>query len=124
MTAAVRDEESAQFFDAAASGRLLLLKCANCGQHSAPYGLGANHVCVCAKCHGSRLEGIDARGTGKLVSWIITHSKPDASGVTEQNPVAMVELDEGPWLLGRFVGDPAVLAMGRRLRPSSPCSST
>lgn len=109
--AARADAESASFFEAAASDRLMLRECAACGELSAPYGLGGCPG-VCTNCHSAELRWTDARGTGTVVSWIVIHSKPTADTATEPNAIVIVELTDGPWLIGPFASDRSVLKMG------------
>lgn len=89
-----RDEESAPFFDATAEGRLLLRRCACCGQHLAP----AAQTCPLGS---TALEWVETSGGGHLVSWAAVHDKPDADGNTHPLVIALVELGEGPWLRGQ-----------------------
>jgi uncharacterized protein len=113
MTIAVQaDKKSARFFEAAATGRLLLRECAACGQLSAPYGLGGNQPRVCTNCYSPELKWTEASRTGRVVSWIVIHSKPAPGTVAEQNPVVMVELADGPWLIGPYVSDRSSLQTG------------
>jgi uncharacterized OB-fold protein len=99
-TEAVRDERSAEFFDALADGRLLLRRCVPHGHVSAP------EVMFCAECASADLDWSPARGDAEIVSWTAIHSRPDESGATHvHSHVALVELAEGPWLLARLLVD-------------------
>lgn len=89
-----RDEESAPFFDATAEGKLLLRRCTCCGQYLAP----AAQTCPLGS---TALEWVEASGGGHLVSWAAVHDKPDADGNTHPLVIALVELEEGPWLRGQ-----------------------
>jgi uncharacterized OB-fold protein len=96
--AAIRDERSAEFFDALAAGRLLIRRCVLDGHLSAP------DVTFCAECGTPGLEWVEAHGDGKLVSWTAIHGRPDETGATGVNVfVGLVELVEGPWLLARLM---------------------
>jgi len=100
MSAAVRDERSAEFFDALAAGRLLIRRCLPDAHLSAP------DVMFCAECGTPALEWVEAQGDGKLVSWTAIHGRPDETGATRVNVfVGLVELAEGPWLLARLLVD-------------------
>lgn len=47
-----------------------------------------------------------------VVSWTVAHGKPEADGTTDQCALVLVELDEGPWILGRYVGGRDALEIG------------
>jgi len=86
-----RDTWSAPFFDAAARGQLLILRCGNCQQFSAPQ---ARH---CAYCSSGQLEWVESSGRGEVVTWTTPHRRDN--GTTEPAyVVAIVQLDEGPWM--------------------------
>lgn len=84
------DERSAPFFAAAGRDVLLIRKCAGCGHWLAP------EAAACSGCGGPELEWVAASGRGVLVAWAVPHPGP-AGGV-----LALVELDEGPWLHTRL----------------------
>jgi uncharacterized protein len=110
MTAAIRDERSAEFFDALADGKLLIRRCLPHGHLSSP------DVMFCAECRSRDLEWTRADGEGTVVSWTAIHGRPDESGATSVSAyVGLVELVEGPWLLARLrVADVADLHIGAR----------
>jgi uncharacterized OB-fold protein len=98
--AAIRDERSAEFFDALAAGRLLIRRCVPDGHLSSP------DVTFCAECGTPGLEWVEAAGDGKVVSWTAIHGRPDETGATVVNVfVGLVELTEGPWLMARLLVD-------------------
>lgn len=108
--AVARDAASAGFFDAAARGELLVQKCSSCGTVLPP------EARTCLSCGSVDLEPAAVSGGGRLVSWVVVHQAPipvlkDAVPYVS----AVVELDEGPWLLVRLVGD-APLAVDDRVR--------
>lgn len=92
-----RDEASAEFFDAAAEGRLLILRCEACGAFS------PMDAAVCVACGGMGLIGTAAGGEAELVSWTVVHRAPHPA-FAELVPylVGIVELAEGPWLHARL----------------------
>lgn len=98
-----RDDASAPFFDAASAGRLLLRRCRPGGHWNAPAAL------TCTECGQAALEWVDSAGTGSVLSWAVVHHKPGPVGTPAVTPVAIVQLDEGPWLRG-----PLRLAEGAR----------
>lgn len=100
--AVARDTASADFFDAAARGELLLQACSGCGTALTP------EARTCLSCGSAELESAVVSGRGRLISWVVVHQAPipvlkDAVPYVS----AVVELDEGPWLMVRLVGDAA-----------------
>jgi uncharacterized OB-fold protein len=92
-TRITRDEASADFFDGAADGMLLLRNCRSCGRFSPP------RMSQCLYCGSASLEWQPAAGTATLVSWAIPHDRSGAAIAV----AGVVELAEGPWLLARIV---------------------
>ena len=95
-----RDDASAAFFDAAARGELLVQRCTSCATVVGP------EVRTCPACGEVDLVDHVAAGTGSVVSWVVVHSAPlpllaDAVPYVS----AVVELDEGPWLIVRLLDD-------------------
>jgi len=78
--------------------KLLGLKCMSCGAVTAPPKM------VCRQCTGSELEIIQLKGTGKIQTFTTVYVVPE--GREEECPyiVVMVELDEGPWIMGNLDG--------------------
>lgn len=94
-----RDDTTGPFFDALATGALLLHRCARCGHWARP------DATTCSACHGGDLGWEPVSGRGAVVSRIVDHSRV-REGVPI--PLGLVELDEGPWLHVRLLGDPDV----------------
>ena len=97
----VADEASEPFYAGAKEGRLMLLRCSQCGRHRLP-GRGR-----CADCWSEQSEWVQSSGRGKLYSFGIMHQKyhPAFAEVTPYN-YALVELDEGPRLITNIVDCP------------------
>ncbi|MGW2329796.1 Zn-ribbon domain-containing OB-fold protein [Streptomyces sp. NPDC001700] len=106
-----RDEHSAEFFDAAARGVLLLRWSKECGGYLPP----AATVCPCAPL--APLEWRESSGLGEVVTWTVIPARgPDAAAVPP-TVVAYVELAEGPWITVRVRNiDPAALRAGHPVR--------
>jgi hypothetical protein len=108
-----RDDASAEFFDAAAAGRLLIRRCPVCSRALAPQAL---------RCADSDvLEWVEASGDAALVTWAVDHVAPLAPVLASPDGATSVfgyvELEEGPWLQVPLVGaDPGALAAGIALR--------
>jgi uncharacterized OB-fold protein len=90
-----RDGRTGPFFDGAAEDRLMIRRCEPCGRWYAP------DVSGCAECGNDDLVWAPAGGDAVLVSWTTVHL-PDGRTA----PLALVELDEGPWLHTRLEGVP------------------
>jgi len=89
-----RDERSGPWFDALRDGNLLIHHCRDCGHASRP------DAASCPACQSEDLEWIQAAGGGTVVSLIRDHSGG------EPLVLALVELDEGPWLNARLTDAP------------------
>lgn len=97
----VRTPDSADFFDYARTGKLLLRRCDACGTVRGP------QEGVCPRCHATAHTVIAAKGSASLVSWAVVHRSPVPA--LEDHPpytAGIVELTEGPWLLVRVVTAP------------------
>ena len=106
--AVVRDGGSAAFFDAAERGELLVQRCTACSTVLAP------EARTCLSCGSVDLEPTVVSGRGRLVTWVVVRQAPIAALKGAVPYVsAVVELDEGPWLMVRLVGDAAPVADGR-----------
>jgi uncharacterized OB-fold protein len=107
-----RTSDSADFFDLAREGRLLLRRCADCATIRGP------QESFCPRCHAAEHEILPAAGSGTLVSWAVVHRSP----VPDLEPdapyvAAIVEVAEGPWVLVRLTS-PEIdgLRAGRSVR--------
>ncbi|MBY4208098.1 OB-fold domain-containing protein [Rhodococcus fascians] len=86
-----RDAWSTEFFDAAGLGRLMVLRCENCHEWSAPQARR------CAYCSSDRVTWTAASGRGEVVTWTSPHLR-DGEATKPSYVVALVQLDEGPWI--------------------------
>ncbi|MGM5068713.1 Zn-ribbon domain-containing OB-fold protein [Rhodococcus qingshengii] len=86
-----RDTWSAEFFDAAGRGQLMLLRCADCHEWSAPQARR------CAYCFSDRVVWTAVSGRGAIVTWTMPHVR-DGESTKPSYVVALVQLDEGPWI--------------------------
>jgi uncharacterized protein len=107
-----RDEASAAFFDAAARGQLLVKKSAVSGTVLAP------EARTDPTCGSSDLAPCAVSGDGTLVSWTVVHRPPlPLLAASVPYVSAIVELDEGPWLIVRLLADdPEQLHAGVRVQ--------
>ena len=109
LTAVMRDEYSAPFFDGTKQGELLMPRCEN-GHFMAPTQ-GYNGPAVrCHVCLSASIGWAPVTGQASLVSWTVLHMR-------NQEPATriagIVELEEGPWLKALIdVADDAQLHAG------------
>jgi uncharacterized OB-fold protein len=101
-----RDAASADFFEGTAHGDLLIRTCQECGTPAAP------PVVYCRSCGSGNVSWTTATGRGTLISWSVVHPR---SGVGPDVPrvIGIIELDEGPWVLGQVIGAVDDIATGR-----------
>ncbi len=86
--------------------KLLGLKCNDCGTVTCP------PMMVCQNCAGTNQEIVELKGDGKVVTF--TTSFINSEGRENEMPITivMVELDEGPWIMGNLVDmDPTKVTM-------------
>jgi uncharacterized OB-fold protein len=77
---------------------LLGLRCHDCGTINVPPRI------TCRKCAGTTMEIVELTGRGKIKTFTVVYV---ASGARqEKSPliVVLVELDEGPWIMGNLGG--------------------
>lgn len=85
-----------EFFSALMEGKLIGVKCKDCDEITCP------PKSTCNNCGSRNLEKIELSGKGKIVSYTVTYVAP--LGYDNEVPyvVAIVELDEGAWIVGRL----------------------
>lgn len=93
----------AEFFKNLKEGKLLGLKCKDCGAITSPPKNSCN------KCGSRKLEKTLLSGKGIIKSYTVTYIAP--MGYEKEVPytVALVELEEGPWIIGRLDLDPNIV---------------
>jgi uncharacterized protein len=82
------NQDTAFFWSGLQAGRLLIQRCAACGQLRHPPGP------ACTACHSLEWDTLEASGRGKLFSFVVMH-QPRHPGFDYPLPVGLVELDEG-----------------------------
>jgi len=94
--------------------RLLGLKCTECAAIVTP------PVLICPACGAGKLEITELKGRGVIQTFTVNFVAPLGRESEAPYTVVMVELDEGPWIMGNLVDvDPAVVNMdiiGRRVK--------
>jgi uncharacterized OB-fold protein len=84
------------FWDAAAQGRLMLPRCNACGRHF------FRPEVACTHCFATDWQWVPASGRGSLYSYSIVHKAP-APGFVVPLVLAVVELEEGPFMFSNVV---------------------
>src|ERR1700689_2902436 len=103
-----RDDATAGFFDGTARGEFLLVQDTQTGEVLGPQ--------FDTTVDPERYVRTAAAGTGTVVSWVVVHQR-ETDGSTSRIPVAIVELDEGPWWWTSVTGaDPDEELLDRRVR--------
>jgi uncharacterized protein len=87
-----RDAHSDPFFEAAEQGTLMIRQCSDCAFIFEP---GARR---CTTCQSDNVAWIPASGSGRLITWAVPHVRNAEKVMVPAYGVAVVELDEGPWI--------------------------
>ncbi len=81
-------------------GQLIIWKCWDCATLLAPLTV------FCSSCGSGNLKSIPSAGTGVIVSCRVVDRAPDpVCGPPCPSIIAIVELDEGPWVYSWIDGD-------------------
>lgn len=101
----LHDRELAPFWAGAAAGTLLLQTCTACGYRNWPPRTR------CPECLSEGLEWRPGSGRGRIWS-VAVYDRALDPRFTDDVPyaVVLVELAEGPAMIGRYVGDPSTAA--------------
>ena len=84
-----------KYKEALMSGKFLGLKCNKCGGYTVPPKK------VCMECASEDMDIVDLSGKGEIKTYTVIRVPPE--GFEAPYIVAMVELDEGPWVTGNIV---------------------
>jgi uncharacterized OB-fold protein len=105
-------ELNAPFWEGLAAGEVRLQQCRQCGVHQHP------PESFCYACGSASLAWISVPAHGTVYSYIVVH-QPYHLAFRPFIPytVAIVQLDEGPRLLGAMLGLEAPIAIGDRVQP-------
>ena len=86
--------------------KLLGLKCQECGSITVPPKM------TCQKCTSPDMEIVELKGEGKIRTFTTVNVAPEGREDEVPYAILLVELDEGPWLMGNLDGiDPATATM-------------
>jgi uncharacterized OB-fold protein len=102
--------ETKPFWDAAATGRLVLRRCTDC-QSVIWYPRA-----ICPDCWSGNTEWFDASGRGSIYSYTVNNKGEGPYRDAGPYVLAYVELDEGPRIMTNILTDDfAALEIGRRV---------
>ena len=94
------------YSEALKKGKLLGLKCQACGAITCPPKM------TCQECTSTDLSVIELSGDGKIATFTAVNVGPEGREVEAPYVVVLVELDEGPWIMGNFADmDPGRASM-------------
>lgn len=104
-----------EYREALKQNKLLGLKCQNCGSVTVPPKL------VCRSCASTDLEVLELKGAGKIQTFTTCNVASEGRESEVPYTILLVELDEGPWLMGNLAGvDPEKATMetliGKRVK--------
>ncbi|HPT69964.1 MAG TPA: Zn-ribbon domain-containing OB-fold protein [Syntrophomonas sp.] len=96
----------AEYSKALKKDKLMGLKCNDCGTVTCP------PMMVCCNCASTNLEIVEMSGKGKIVTFTVVNIAAEGRENEVPYTIAMVELDEGPWIMGNLVDmDPRKVTM-------------
>jgi uncharacterized OB-fold protein len=97
---------SIEYYEALKQDRLLGLKCRACGAATVP------PVMVCRQCDSPDLEIVELKGSGEICTFTTVFVAAEGRESEVPYTIVLVELDEGPWLMGNLDGiDPNTASM-------------
>ena len=93
-----------KYKEALIGGKFLGLKCNKCGGYTVPPKK------VCMECNSEDLDIVEINGKGEIKTYTVIRVPPE--GFEGPYVVGMVELEEGPWVMGNIVDiDPEKASM-------------
>ena len=100
--------------EALKKNKLLGLKCKECGTINVPPKM------VCGKCTSPDMEVMELSGKGSIQTFTTVYVAPEGREPEAPYTIVMVELDEGPWIMGNLIDiDPSKATMeliGKRVK--------
>ncbi|MFC1913038.1 Zn-ribbon domain-containing OB-fold protein [Chloroflexota bacterium] len=95
-----------EYSEALKENKLLGLKCQECGTITVPPKM------TCQKCTSPNMEIVELKGEGKIRTFTTVNVAPEGREDEIPYAILLVELDEGPWLMGNLDGiDPTTTTM-------------
>lgn len=104
------DPQAAPFWNAAKLGVLTMQRCWSCSQ------LRWTPQDTCPSCLSRDFEWDALSGNGTIYSHCTYYRALNAAFTDVPYTVVMVELDEGPVIIGRLLNEPAEAAIDKRVR--------
>jgi uncharacterized OB-fold protein len=98
------------FWDALADGRLVSTRCDDCGTVSFP---PRN---LCRACWSRRVSWIELASAGRLYSFTRVHVVPRAFAADAPYAIGIIDLDGGPRLMCRVLGEPSASDLDAAVR--------
>ncbi|MFK8040926.1 Zn-ribbon domain-containing OB-fold protein [Congregibacter sp.] len=98
-TQPTRSAFSEPWFKACNEGRLLIQRCESCGHHQFYPRI------VCRNCGAAEPAWVEASGKGLIVSFTVVR-RPISEAYAAPYVVALVDLEEGPRMMGNIVSAP------------------
>ena len=103
-----------EYSEALKKNKLLGLKCNSCATVTVPPKM------VCRKCASTDMDIVELSGKGKIETFTTVHIAAEGRESEVPYIIVLVELDEGPWIMGNLVEiDPSEATMeliGRRVK--------
>ena len=103
-----------EYNEALRQNKLLGLKCQDCGAITVPPKM------ACRKCTSPDMDIVELSGKGKIKTFTTVNVAPEGRESELPYIIVLVELDEGPWLMGNLIdNDPANANMeliGKRVK--------
>ena len=103
-----------EYNQALKENKLLGLKCQECGAITVPPKM------ACQKCTSPDMEIVELKGNGKIRTFTTVNVAPEGREGEVPYVILLVELDEGPWIMGNLTGiDPTTATMeliGKRVK--------
>ncbi len=95
-----------QYSEALKQNKLLGLKCKQCGNIIVPPKI------ACGNCASTELDIAELSGKGKIQTFTTVFVAPEGREGECPYVIVLVELDEGPWIMGNLTGvDPNKVTM-------------
>lgn len=85
-------------YEALRKGELVGLKCRDCGEYTFPA------KATCNNCGSLELDPATLTGRGVTKTFTVIRVAPEGFSLPAPYIVAMVELEEGPWVTGNLTG--------------------
>lgn len=100
--------------EALKKNKLLGLKCKECGAITVPPKM------ACRRCTSPDMDIVELKSSGKIQTFTTVNVAPEGREPEAPYIVVLVELDEGPWIMGNLIDiDPSNATMeliGRRVK--------